>query len=432
MKVFDYIGLKNALESDNFIIELENSVSVPSGFTLKRGKKLLGNGEDIFLSIINGDGIALKGNNEIKDISIQVSPVNRAIYLDSEEEDLGNVVFSNLTVTGAVQLITRGNSKKLDVLIDSLDIFSADVRKYSERPMKYGVNVYQGALTIYNFTPDNDSLINVVANDVQVGRKNAPVIGSGVFISGFGDEGGKVNIEKLTTKDVYSNGMIPQGQPNLITGGIFIVYGAHAKEVVSKGKVVTYGNNDMVLDVWGSVDKWITEEEIESFGQSGIGFVNFGYVKEFKAEKGIHTHGAGARGFNQYDGTIEDAYFEYIRTDGNGSIGMQFSKPVGSITIKKDVTTKGSIGKTLVKGVIMDLKADAISVLSGGSIERLNVEGNLNIKGDGVVAYHVNEGKVKEFILNGEIISEGKNSIDVLIENNGETDTNYIEKYLNE
>ncbi|MFM1524556.1 MULTISPECIES: hypothetical protein [Helcococcus] len=85
----------------------------------------------------------------------------------------------------------------------------------------------------------------------------------------------------------------------------------------------------------------------------------------------------GARGFNQYDGTIKEAVFDSIETLGDGSIGMQFSKPAGNITIKKDIKTYGSAGQTLVKGVIMNLKADGISVLSGGKIKKLVVEGDI-------------------------------------------------------
>ena len=429
MKVKNYVELQKALKSEDKIIELENSINAVNTIKLKEGQKLTSEKDDILLSFINGDGIALTGDNEISNISIQTTPDKRAIYIDSELEDLKDIELKNLTVTGMVQLLTRGNNTKLTVKIDGLDVVSADARNYSERPMKYGVNVYQGALTIYNYNPKEDSEIIVYAENISLGRKHAPVIGSGVFISGFNDESGKVTIEKLTTNDIYSNGMIPTGQPNLITGAIFIVYGALAKEVVSNGKVVTYGTNDMVLDVWGTVENWTTKEKITSYGSSGIGFVNFGTVKNFKAEDDIETYGLGARGFNQYDGTIEKAEFNSIKTVGDGSIGMQFSKPVGKITIK-DVITEGSTGDTLVKGVIKTLQADAISVLEGGSIEELNILGNLETKGEEVVGYHVNGGKVKSMHINGEIKTNSEKSHEVVIENGGERDLSNIEKYI--
>lgn len=38
------------------------------------------------------------------------------------------------------------------------------------------------------------------------------------------------------------------------TGAVFIVYGVYVKEIISNGAITTYGTNDMVLDVWGTVD----------------------------------------------------------------------------------------------------------------------------------------------------------------------------------
>lgn len=428
MKVKNYIDLQKAIDL-NEDIELTNSINAVDTIKLNKGQKIFSNEENLLLSFINGDGLALSGDNEISNVAIQTTPSRRAIYIDSKEEDLGEIKLNNLTITGMVQLLTRGNNKKLSVKIETLDILAADARNYPERPMKYGVNVYQGALTIYNFNPKEGSEIRVSAENISLGRQKAPVIGSGVFISGFNDESGKVIIEKLTTNDIYTNGMIPTGQPNLITGAIFIVYGAHAKEIISKGKTVTYGTNDMVLDVWGEVDDWISKDKILSYGSSAIGFVNFGQVKNYRAEAEVKTFGLGARGFNQYDGSIENAEFKSIKTLGDGSIGMQFSKPVGTITIKEDVETTGSTGETLVKGEIKELQADGISVLEGGEIEKLVVEGNLTTKGEEVVSYHVNGGKVKSFELKGKISVENENSKEVLIENNGESDLTDLREY---
>lgn len=64
---------------------------------------------------------------------------------------------------------------------------------------------------------------------------------------------------------------------------------------------------------------------------------------------------------------------------------MKFSKQGGKIVIKKDVTTKGSSGETLVKGVIMNLFADGISVKEGGEIEELIVKGNIETNGSDVL-----------------------------------------------
>ncbi len=89
---------------------------------------------------------------------------------------------------------------------------------------------------------------------------------------------------------------------------------------------------------------------------------------------------------------------------------MQFSKPVGKITIKKSVETFGGEGETLVKGVIKTLKADGISVLEGAVIEKLSVGNNIETSGDGVVSYNINGGQVKDLEINGEIIARGVGS----------------------
>lgn len=410
MKVKNYTELQNALNSNDELIEICNSFTIPNSITLKKGKKLVGENDNVLISFMNGGGIGLEGNNEIKNLAIQTSHRERAIFVNSNFKDLEDINLVDLTVTGVVQILTRGNNKFLTLNIENLDIVAADARELTERPMKYGVIVSQGALTVYNYTPYEDSEITANIKGLKIGRELAPVFGSGVFISGFNDDGGKVTVNELETKDIYSNGLIPTGQPNLITGAIFIVYGAHAKKIISNGVVKTYGNNDMVLDVWGRVDEWTTNEKVISYGSSGIGFVNFGRVEKFVAKGPIETYGIGARGFNQYDGTINNATFYSIKTVGDGSIGMQFSKPVGKITITKSIETFGGEGETLVKGVIKTLKADGISVLRGAVIEKLVVGENIETNGDEVVSLNIDGGEVKELKINGNIIANGKGS----------------------
>lgn len=429
MKVTNLLELNKALDED-LLLEIENSIAIDESIHLKKGQKLIGINDNVFISFINGGSIELEGDNEISNLSIQTTPTKRAIRLKSSHEDLGEIKLKDLIITGMVQILTKAPNKYLDVKIENIDIVSSDSRNYPQRPMKYGVNVYQGALTIYNYNPDKESLINVDIDGIKLGRKNAPVIGTGVFIGGLNDDTGRIEANNLVTDDIYTNGMIPTGQPNLITAAIFIVQSTIAKKILTRGNTVTYGTNDMVLDVWGKVEKWVVEKPIVSYGQSAIGFVNFGEVEYFKANSPIKTYGLGARGFNQYDGTIKEAIFDSIETIGEGSIGMQVSKPVGKIEVINDVKTKGSIGQTLVKGVIMELAADAISIKEGGLVEDLTVGGNLEVGGKEVVAYHVDKGQVKKFSLNGQIIAKDDSSQEVKIENHGETDTTDIKEYL--
>ena len=408
-------------------LELQTSILCPYSIVLPIGFSITGaNKESCVISFNNSDGIALTANNEVSSLIVQTNPNNRAIYTLSNHPDLGILLLKNLTISGQVQILTRAGTNKATLVADYIDIVACDARKYSEQPQKYGVNVYQGAFTVYNYNSAADSIINTTLTNISLGRKGAPVIGSGLFICGFGDNGGWVLADDITTGDIYSNGMLPFGQPDMITAGVFIVNGVKAKNITHNGQVTTYGVNDMVLDTWGHVEKWVTEKPITSYGPSGIGFVNFGSVDEFEAKDKIETFGSGARGFNQYDGTVKKATFHSIITHGDGSIGMQFSKPVGSIEVKNGVVTNGSVGQTLVKGVIMTLPADAISVKPGGEIGQLTISGGIITQGDNVHSYHVEGGIVHALDIKGDILANGDNSIAVAVTNNGQTPLNNI------
>ncbi len=422
-KIFSLTDLSTALNDPTpAVLELQTSVLcpysiiLPAGFTIKGTDK-----EKCILSFSNSDGIGLTANNEVSDLIIQANPNQRAVYTLSNYPDLGTLMLKNLTVTGQVQIITRAGTHKTTLIADAIDIVACDARRYAEQPQKYGVNVYQGAFTVYNYNSDVNSVINATLTNISLGRKGAPVIGSGLFVCGFGDNGGWVKADTITTGDIYSNGMLPYGQPDMITAAVFIVNGTQVKNITHKGVVTTYGVNDMVLDTWGQVEKWTAEKPITSYGPSGIGFVNFGVVEEFEAKDKIETFGLGARGFNQYDGTVTKASFHSIVTQGNGSIGIQVSKPVGSITVKNGVVTNGSEGQTLVKGVIMMLPADGISVKPGGSIKQLHISGGITTYGDNVHCYNVEGGIVHELAIEGDVIAHGNHSYAVLVTKDGET-----------
>ncbi|MEH7225653.1 hypothetical protein V7112_17730 [Bacillus sp. JJ1566] len=78
--------------------------------------------------------------------------------------------------------------------------------------------------------------------------------------------------------------------------------------------------------------------------------------------------------------------------------------------IEENVATYGSIGNSLVKGVVMELAANAISIKSGGKIESLTVNGDIITHGDGVTSYALEGGEVKELNIGGKIIANGKNA----------------------
>lgn len=358
-----------------------------------------------------GDGVGVTADNEIKDLVIQTPITQRAVFNAGYTEKLGHFEFSHLMVSGQFSFIMRDMSQSADIKMDDVHVFAADTRDYLEQPQKYGVNVLQGALTIYNFNPDPESLITVSATNIAIGAKENPVVGSGIFIAGFGDKGGRVEVELLETTTVYSTGRLPAGIADIITAAVFIVDGVHAKEVIHTGETVTYGVNDMVLDAWGMVDHWLAKDRVTSYGPSGIGFVNFGTVKLFEAEAPIETYGLGARGYNQYDGTLKEGRFHTVRTFGDGSVGVQISKHVGKITIDGGIHTKGGVGNSLVKGVNMELPAYALSVKDGGDAEAIEIKGDLSTEGAEVTTLHIEEGgHLSSLAIDGQLLAEGEQS----------------------
>lgn len=169
----------------------------------------------------------------------------------------------------------------------------------------------------------------------------------------------------LTTGEIHSDGGIPKGIGNLITGGVFVGSGVHARNVVNEAPTTTYGPNDMVLDNWGKVDSWAAKAPVTSYGSSGIGYVNFGDIGALTIDAPIETHGLGARGFNLYDGSLKEAAFRDITTHGDGAIGVQLSKPFGTITIDGNIRTEGGAGDSLVRGKVVHLEAHGLSLKRG-------------------------------------------------------------------
>ncbi|MQS76485.1 hypothetical protein [Companilactobacillus halodurans] len=414
-KVNNFIELVEAISTNEPKIEIKRNITVNYPLIISPNTKLVGipqeNKSLPALIFQDSDGIGVTQDNQISDLSILAPSEKRAIFSASFSEDLGHFEFKNLTLSGQFSFIAKSPTKTADLILNKINILQADARHYLEQPQKYGVNVLQGALTIYNFNSDSSSLLTIEATDISIGQENNPVFGSGVFIAGFGDNGGKVKVKELQTNEVHSTGKIPFGVADLITGAIFIVNGAYASSVIQSGKTTTYGVNDMVLDAWGEVDNWVVNDTVTSYGPSGIGFVNFGTFKTFTAKAPIETYGLGARAYNQYDGTLEEGHFSSINTFGDGSIGIQISKKVGSIFIDGDIKTNGDTGNSLVKGINVKLPANALSIKNGGEVKKLNIHGNIETFGKQITSLVADSGAIVHNIkIDGQILAHGENS----------------------
>jgi hypothetical protein len=243
-------------------------------------------------------------------------------------------------------------------------------------------------------------VVTATIRRLSAGSERNQVHGSGVLVAG------RLEVDLLETGAIHTDGGIPEGTADTISGGVFVASDAHVETVRNLGPVTTLGTNDMLLDNWGRVDRWTAEAPLTSFGRSGVGFVNFGTVDELRVLAPIETHGVGARGFNVYHledhpgASVGTAEFESITTHGDAAIGIQIAQPIGRLTIHKGIRTYGQTGESLVKGVLTKLSAHALSVQPGGVIAELEVGGALTSTGEGVVPLHV-LGEIKSLRIAG-------------------------------
>lgn len=382
-------------------IHVEGHLTGAPSVRLSPGQALIGADEHAAVTFASGnDGVQLSSDNRLQGIRLAASPEKRALFNDTSVTHLGAIELRDVTAIGQVQLLARDKVRGGHVEVDGLDIVAADARGSRERPNGYGVEVLQGAFTLWNMQADDSVVISANLLRLSAGRDGAPVLGSGTFVSGAGDIGGRLIVRRLETGAIYVDGKIPPGTPDQITGGVFTVYGAHVDVVRNRGPVVTYGVNDMALDNWGFVDRWIAEEKVTTYGPSGIGFVNFGIVNELQVLAPIETFGQGARGFNVYTGTMHLAEFDRVTTHADGSVGIQLSQPIGRLHVRRGIETYGGTGPSLVKGVVVPLSAIGLSLKPGGSAREITIDGGIITHGSGVSPLELH-GAIETFRVTG-------------------------------
>jgi hypothetical protein len=352
---------------------------------LPPGKSLRGKKADVTLSFVpQVDGVQLSSHNQVENLELHTDAARCALFNDTQLEGLGRIVLRNLRTVGVIRLLARDKVRSGHIDAENIDLMAADARGYPERPQGYGVEVIPGAFVLWNQQTDRSVTLTADLTGLTAGRAGAPARGSGIFVCGAGDSGGRLLLRRLETGPIYTDGGIGAGTPDRISGGVFVVYGAYVDQVQNRGPVTTYGPNDMVLDNWGTVGRWAAEEKITSYGASGIGFVNFGTVDVLEVNAPIETFGQGSRGFNVYTGTVHRAIFERIVTHADGAVGIQISQPVGEIIVRRGIETYGGTGDSLVKGRVVRLSAVALSIKPGGSARRIEVAGGLLTHGPGV------------------------------------------------
>ena len=170
--------------------------------------------------------------------------------------------------------------------------------------------------------------------------------GSGVFVSGNGDwagkpRGGKVRTARLATGEIHADGGIPPNTPDLISGGAFVVYSGEVDEVLNEGPVTTYGPNDMVLDNWGSVGRWIARGADHLTGAERHRFRPVRRPRH-AANRGADRDVRHRRArLQRLRGQLREASFTSITTHADAGVGIQVSRHVDRIRVDGDVKTSG-------------------------------------------------------------------------------------------
>lgn len=392
--------LRAALANDDEIV-VEGALEVSGSVTLPPGRAISGGSNGAALRFPD-DGLQLTADNQVRTLRVETQPTARAIWNDTTVADLGTMRLQDVVALGCVEILAAEAVRGGHVDVAGLHVEAADARERSPRPANYGVEVLPGAITIWN--RHEDSAIEITAHliGLSAGSAEAPVRGSGIFVGGGGDQGGRMTVDRLETGEVHSDGGLAPGTADRITGGVFLIHGGHADEVINRGPVTTYGVNDMVLDNWGTATRWVAEDAITSHGPSGIGFVNFGTIQQLVIKAPIVTHGIGARGFNIYDGTVEDAEFQRIETHADAAVGIQISQPFGRIVVHDGVVTHGGEGDSLVKGVITNLAAVPISLKPGAHGRELRVDGGVTALSPGIAPLEIH-GDLDAMTINGGI-----------------------------
>jgi hypothetical protein len=398
-RVKDAVSFLEAIHQKAARIEVEGSIGDLSSLKLPFGTHLRGVDHSAELHFKEGQpGLMLSADHHVSGLRLVADEAQVALGLSDDADDLGALVISDVRAVGRVHL-EASQAKRGDLKLNGIHVERADARLAAHRPAGFGVEVLLGGLTVYNSSKDKASLWTVEARNLSGGSKDQPLRGSGVFVFGGWfipvnadvsqapaptEEGGTIELKLLTTGEVHSDGGIPKGIGNLITGGVFVGSGVHARKVVNEGRITTYGPNDMVLDNWGKVDAWVARSSVTSYGSSGIGFVNFGDIDTLNVDAPIETHGLGARGFNLYDGSLKEASFRDITTHGDGAIGVQLSKHFGTILVDGDIRTEGGAGDSLVRGKVVHLKAHALSLKPGAGGRSITVTGQVIARNEGI------------------------------------------------
>jgi len=415
--------LQHAISGHAKRIIIRKSLSDVPSLKLRPGTEISGIEPNISLHFLPGiDGLEISADNTISDITLVAQPNKRALCNAYDRRSFGKCFISNVRTVGQVQIVAKETLSSGNLYINSLNVIFADATLQSERPSTgttpeaTNIDVLQGALTILNLQSNPESVIEVEARGVNIGTHEQPAYGSGILISGAGGNiytnpgatiGGRVDIRILETGTIYNDSRIAPGTSDLISGSVFIAY-ADAALVVNTGKTTSYGVNGLGLDNWGRVEQWVCIAPVETFGASGIGVVNYGYIKHLSVAS-IETFGKGARTYNVLSGSVENTRLGRARTHADGATGILIRKPIGRLVINGDIETSGSEAESLSSGHIY-LQPSSGLRFEGRSAQEIFIGGNVITRGESSHAIQLDNAKIGTLRIMGRVWANGSKS----------------------
>jgi hypothetical protein len=356
------------------------------------------------------DGFRLSKGNELKNLTIVASPDKRAIYQDPDAESLATQHLHRLNVTGQISFVIGSATKKGRIDASFVHIAQASTMHYADRPNRFGVDMVQGALTIWNRSEETVEIEVDIAH-YTCGSEAEPVNASGLVIAGAPDEqAGSVKVNFLSTGAIYTKGEIAKGVADLVGAGISVGYNVLVRHINIYGHIVCLGGNEMGIYNWGTIERGSMTDRIETRGSNGCGFINAGIVNRFDFIADIETFGVGARGFYMFDGTIKDIHFNKITTHGDAACGVQFDRYIDVMSFSKGIETFGNAINVLFADTVVKASADAVSLKQGATVRLLKVTGDLVSHGEDVHTIS-DEAAIEKLLVSGRVVATGAKSV---------------------
>jgi len=366
--VADRAGLLAALAGASPLVRIRGRIADLPPLTLAAGQSIEGEGEDACLAF-GGDGVRLSGGNTVARLLLAAPPGRDALALAGDGCAPGTITIEDVACIGAVRLLFRGGEASVSdvpvtLVVRALDIIAADTVSRLPRPAGNGVEVQQGAFTVWNTAPGVDVTLDVA--DLSAGRRDAPVRGCGVFVAGDTPAGATVKLQRFATGEVHSDSTLSGDVTQTVSGGVFILGGV-VGDTVESAAIVTHGANCVPVDTWAEIGLWTVTGRVVSHGPSAVGFVNAGTLGELRLMQGIETFGEGARACCIY-GPTGRISANGIVTHGRAASAVQVVSRLGTLIVDGAIVTHGTAGEGLVKGHMVPAYADAVHVEAGGAI----------------------------------------------------------------